>query len=105
MTGENAWLKSIPIPAEAAIGAYQYQEIKRRVQDPSEYPDIPSYVPERWSHLIKRCWSFDPMERPSMSAVADELITDLDSFLVGDFEKADWNDIQDYIDLVKNQGK
>ena len=56
---------------EMPFAGLQINQITRAVCDHRRVPDVPDHVPA--AELIRRCFAFDPTERPSASELADAL--------------------------------
>ena len=104
LTANKAWSIEIKLPGPGSHND-EYSvihELRRRVSN-GDRPSLPNYIPTSWKDLVSDCWNKDPYWRPTMRHVVHIVTNHLDELVVGRFEDANWNEIQDYIALMKRQ--
>ena len=75
--------------------------ILNRIINGTLRPKIPDYVNENMKKLIKRCWSSNPLERPSFEVIFSELSQRFNDYQ----EDLDEDEITDYLDLLQDENK
>ena len=65
------------------------------------HPLIPSYVPNCYIDLNKRCWSEEPEKRPTFDKIVEELSTEQD-FIADLVNESEFLDYLDYIEETKS---